>query len=710
MFTTTKVSRAGFRQNTSRWILSWAAAALLTGSPALLPAQSFSGFTPGNLVVSRSVYTGTAATVTVGETLPPDCPSTAVCTGSGVGGPATNTGAFPVVGSTNNVWSNADVDGSFGVTSPIFLDQISTGGTLINSLAIPTSGANEIVTSFSSKSELALNLSLDGSYITFMGYTTSPNTLDVSNGNTPGLIDPTNPSGIAVFRGVAQVDTNGNLVITDTNAYSGDNGRAAIFTGAANGNVYFTVGNDNNGTEKSGTVFTELIGATGAQVITPGATPGSPGTLQAGAFNITEEGDPADKTAKDNNFRGLTIFNNTLYVTKGSGSNGIDTVYQVGTAGTLPTAGDPSGALTINVLPGFPTAIAKTAGVNNIYPFGIWFANSTTLYVADEGDGVVADAPNSIYAGLQKWSLVSGSWQLDYVLQNGLNLGQQYGLPNYPPALNPAIAGLRNLTGRVNGDGTVTIWAVTSAVSANGDQGADPNKLVTITDNLVNTNPTVSAGEQFTTLRSAGYGEVLRGVSFAPAGAPGAISLPANTTVGLGQSGQLPITLSAPAPDGGVTVTLTSSDPTTVTVTPTVFVSGGETSPRNIQPQVTGLNLGTAAITLSAPYYVSSSQQVQVTGSLSFARRLTIFASATQTATLNLSGPAPAGGLIINLSSDNTGVATVPPTVTFPAGATSVNALITGVAGGNTLIHASNASLPTLTAAAVNVTVVVPEP
>src|SRR5579863_1230448 len=40
---------------------------------------SFSSFTPGNLVVSRSVYAGTASTVPVGQPLPPICPSTASC-------------------------------------------------------------------------------------------------------------------------------------------------------------------------------------------------------------------------------------------------------------------------------------------------------------------------------------------------------------------------------------------------------------------------------------------------------------------------------------------------------------------------------------------------------------------------------------------------------------------------------------------------------
>ena len=47
--------------------------------------------------------------------------------------------------------------------------------------------------------------------------------------------------------------------------------------------------------------------------------------------------------------------------------------------------------------------------------------------------------------------------------------------------------GLRNITGRVNRDGTVSIWAITSTVSGNGDQGADPNKLVLITDKLAAT-------------------------------------------------------------------------------------------------------------------------------------------------------------------------------------------------------------------------------
>jgi len=138
--------------------------------------------------------------------------------------------------------------------------------------------------------------------------------------------------------------------------------------------------------------------------------------------------------------------------------------------------------------------------------------------VADEGDGKTpADAADNPNAGLQKWVFNGSTWQLAYVLQTGLNLGTKYPVVGYDdPSLDPAPAGLRNLTGRVNDDGSVNIWAVTSTVSALTDQGADPNQLVTITDALGNTDPGVASTESFSVVRTAQSGEVLRGVSFAP--------------------------------------------------------------------------------------------------------------------------------------------------------------------------------------------------
>ena len=45
---------------------------------------------------------------------------------------------------------------------------------------------------------------------------------------------------------------------------------------------------------------------------------------------------------------------------------------------------------------------------------------------------------------------------------------------------------------------------------------ADPSRLVAVRDELKNTSTSVASREKFTTLRAAGFAEVLRGVSFTP--------------------------------------------------------------------------------------------------------------------------------------------------------------------------------------------------
>jgi hypothetical protein len=418
-----------------------------------------------------------------------------------------------------------------------------------------------MVGSFSSKSEVALNLSTDGQFVTFMGYLAPIDALDVSNSNTPGVVDPTNPVNETDFRVVAQVDGHGKFRFTKTNAYSGNNGRAAILNNTNGANILYTAGNAGNGSNPQPNGV--IIGA-GAQFLAAqtkalvAQDPGLP--TPVGSFNITQLGYAADKIGKDTNFRGLTIFNNVVYTTKGSGGNGINTVYFIDTSGfnssgqplacpngvgipnpsaSLPTAPiiynalllQTNGVLPYNmcVLKGFTTVLAKNTTTS--FPFGVWFANATTLYVADEGNGKNTYDPVSMTykaaasqttAGLQKWVFNGTTWKQVYVLTAGLGLGVPYTIAGYPAGTNsatklpwsPATDGLRNITGRVNGDGTVTIWGVTSTVSGNGDQGADPNKLVMITDNL--TAMSLPATESFTTIRTAGILEVLRGVSFTP--------------------------------------------------------------------------------------------------------------------------------------------------------------------------------------------------
>jgi hypothetical protein len=53
-------------------------------------------------------------------------------------------------------------------------------------------------------------------------------------------------------------------------------------------------------------------------------------------------------------------------------------------------------------------------------------------------------------------------------------------------------------------------------VSGSGDQGADPNKLVEITDDLGATRASQVSQEGFHTVMRAIYGQVVRGVSFTP--------------------------------------------------------------------------------------------------------------------------------------------------------------------------------------------------
>jgi len=635
-------------------------------------AQSFSGFTQGNIVVSRSVYSGTAASLAVGQPLPPVCPTTAAC-GTAV---ATASGAYASTTSTNNVFNNNLVDGSFGITSPILLDQMTPTGTLVGTLPVPTS---LVTTSFSSKSEVALNLSADGTAITFMGYVAPPNTIDVSNANTPGAYDPTNPSGGSFYRAVVQVGANGAIQVTPTNSCSGNNGRAAIL---ANSN-YYMVGNANNG----GGTPANIVATAGVQMAIPGQSLAT-NPVEVGVFSISQVTNPAtglpypaDKAGKDNNFRGLTLFNNTLYTTKGSGSNGINTVYQVGDSGSLPTIANAASAA-IKPLKGFPTTLAKAAGAAD--PFGIFFANATTLYVADEGDGTSADAATSTVAGLQKWVLTSGTWNRVYVLQNGLNLGTPYSVANYPAALNPAPDGLRNIAGRINGDGTVTIFAITSTISANGDQGADPNQLVSITDNIANTSASLAGTEKFTVLQTANAGEILRGVCLTPvAGSTPALNVPLILSAASPQS--FSISPGSLATASGQGLALTSTTPTMPFPTLVNGVSVSIVDGNGVNTTAPMVSISPNQITFFVPPTVATgTAQISVTTPTGTQTASNVEISAVAPGLLTLNGSQLAAAQAVTVSGGTQTVQQV--YTTNSSGATVANPITMGGTGTSTYL------------------------
>ena len=94
------------------------------------------------------------------------------------------------------------------------------------------------------------------------------------------------------------------------------------------------------------------------------------------------------------------------------------------------------------ILNGFNTVLTSTT--TNAFPFGVWFADANTLYVADEGDGYAGGlnldthAAAQTTAGLQKWVFNGSTWTLAYTLQKGLALGTPYTVTGYPTGLNLA--------------------------------------------------------------------------------------------------------------------------------------------------------------------------------------------------------------------------------------------------------------------------------
>ena len=181
----------------------------------------------------------------------------------------------------------------------------------------------------------------------------------------------------------------------------------------------------------------------------------------------------------------------------------------------------------------------------------------------------------------------------------------------------------------------------------------------------------------------------------------GAISVPANTPVRLGQSTALVVTLPAPAPAGGVTVRLASSDASKVTVTPASIVIPQGATTASTPAQVTGVGIGSATITATSRGYVPGTGTVTVAApTMAFTGPPPpIVIGLTANLTLSLTGgQAPAGGLTVSLSSSDASKATVPATVSFGPGATSATVPVTGAAAGSTTITASAAGIASATA------------
>jgi len=209
----------------------------------------------------------------------------------------------------------------------------------------------------------------------------------------------------------------------------------------------------------------------------------------------------------------------------------------------------------------------------------------------------------------------------------------------------------------------------------------------------------VAPGSTTITASAPGIKDSIFGLTVTPAGK---ILVPPSFSVGLGQRlGPYAVSLSVPAPAGGLSVKLTSDDPSRVTDDPSVLpILEGRTEP-GVKPFLTGVGIGSATITAAATGYTPGTGTATVSApTMAFTGSpFTIPAGGSGNLTLTLTaGQAPAGGLPVSLISSDAGKAALPKTANFPAGATSLTVQVTGVAAGSATITATAPNIASATA------------
>jgi hypothetical protein len=390
-----------------------------------------------------------------------------------------------------SIYGDGADTGSYSLdqAAPIVLQEITTTGAVVSQLVLPqttvtVNGVTEYAISgeYQSASEGLLTLAENGQSLAIMGYGVTATAFDAADaatvygttalGQTTSL---TSASVTPVPRIVADIGYNATIDTSTAlyNIFDTNNPRSVV---TVNG-VTFYVSGQGNGTDGTEGVFVAEDGASSATPVYNGTT----------------------------DTRDVEIAGNQLYVSVDSKLNNGGGLYDFGA--TLPTS-----ATAPTELPGIGASVVLTAAtansVNaadigqsvNLSPEQYFFADADTLYVADGGDpkdgGLGA-------GGLQKWSLVDGTWVLDYTLSEGLN--------QVPDTDADGTTGLIGLTGTVEG-ANVILYATNETVAE-----TDQTYLYAITDSLGATSQPTD--ESFSLLETAAPDTLIRGVAFAPTSA-----------------------------------------------------------------------------------------------------------------------------------------------------------------------------------------------
>jgi 6-phosphogluconolactonase (cycloisomerase 2 family) len=245
---------------------------------------------------------------------------------------------------------------------------------------------------------------------------------------------------------------------------------------------------------------------------------------------------------------------------------------------------------------------------------------------------------------------------------------------------NPAPAGGVTITLASSAVATATVTPASVSIAANATSGA-----FTVDGVQANT-ATISAS-----VPSGGYTEGTIGVTVLPPGKT--INLPHSFVVAPGQKLPYPISIGAPA-TAPVNVTLGTFTGNTGTVTfssTTVMIPAGATTPP-VEPTITGDHIGSLNATGTASGYAPDVEGVDVIWTVNFnPDTLSVETGTTGNLTVSSSAVAPAGGDLVLLASANMAIASVPASVTIPAGSSSISVPIKGVAAGTTTVSATPA-------------------
>jgi hypothetical protein len=161
--------------------------------------------------------------------------------------------------------------------------------------------------------------------------------------------------------------------------------------------------------------------------------------------------------------------------------------------------------------------------------------------------------------------------------------------------------------------------------------------------------------------------------------------------LGIGRTAQARVTLPAPAPAGGVTVTVFCDTPALLTVVApgTVFISEGSSTGI---VSVTGVAPGEAVLRANADGFVEGTATMTVTDKLvDLPGAFSVPLGQQAFITVRISPlPAPAGGTVIRLTTSDESIIAVSAFVTILPGQFTASALVTGVRPGTAIITAEN--------------------